>query len=350
MSQRHRALVVGATGIAGRHVAQELARRDNWEVVALSRRPLDISGDAQRVSVDLLDPAALASALKGAGEITHVFHCAYVERPTWRELVAPNVAMLANVLDALEPWDSLRHVNLMEGTKWYGSHLGPFRTPAREDDPRHLPPNFYYDQQDLLESRAQQGGWTWSAARPHGICGYADGNAMNLVMVVAVYATILRELGLPLRHPGTSGNADALYNVTEAGLLAKACAWMATEPSAAGEAFNITNGDMFRWRDMWTVVARHFDMELAEPRKIDLIDVMADKAPLWDSIRAKYGLKETPFDRVVAWGYGNAVFGPEYDIVSSTIKARQHGFQECRDSEAMFRDQLRQLSLDRVIP
>ena len=38
----------------------------------------------------------------------------------------------------------------MQGSKWYGNHLGPYLTPARETDPRHMPPNFYYDQQDFL--------------------------------------------------------------------------------------------------------------------------------------------------------------------------------------------------------
>jgi hypothetical protein len=29
----------------------------------------------------------------------------------------------------------------------------PFKTPAREDDPRYLGVNFYYDQEDLLRTR-----------------------------------------------------------------------------------------------------------------------------------------------------------------------------------------------------
>ena len=45
--------------------------------------------------------------------------------------------MLRNVLDAIEPIaPGLEHVHLVQGTKYYGMHLGPFRTPAREDDPR----------------------------------------------------------------------------------------------------------------------------------------------------------------------------------------------------------------------
>jgi hypothetical protein len=45
-------------------------------------------------------------------------------------------------------------------------HFGPFKTPARETDPRHLPPNFYYDQEDFLISQSRGKTWSWSALRP----------------------------------------------------------------------------------------------------------------------------------------------------------------------------------------
>ena len=103
-----------------------------------------------------------------------------------------------------------------------GADLGPFKTPAREDDPRLMPPNFYYGQEDHL--RRQQAGkrWTFSILRPEAVCGYAIGNPMNLTMVIAVYAAISKELGLPLRFPGTLVAYQALYQVTSAGILARA--------------------------------------------------------------------------------------------------------------------------------
>ena len=41
--------------------------------------------------------------------------------------------------------------------------------------------------------------------------GYALGNPMNLTMVIAVYAAISKELGLPLRFPGRPGAYDACW-------------------------------------------------------------------------------------------------------------------------------------------
>src|SRR6201984_3426248 len=73
-------------------------------------------------------------------------------------------------------------------------------------------------------------------------CGFAVANPMNLSMVISVYAGISRELGLPLRFPGTPNAYTALYQVTSADILARATEWATTSPSAANEIFNVTVG------------------------------------------------------------------------------------------------------------
>jgi hypothetical protein len=48
-----------------------------------------------------------------------------------------NVAILRNLLDVVETASpALEHVTFYQGGKAYGADLGPFKTPAREDDPR----------------------------------------------------------------------------------------------------------------------------------------------------------------------------------------------------------------------
>jgi hypothetical protein len=102
----------------------------------------------------------------------------------------------------------------MEGLKWYGVHLGPFKVPAKEDDPRTLPPNFYYDQEDYLRARVAAGAkWFWSGWRPNPIIGYATGNPMNILTVIAVYGSICKELGLPFRYPGSKHSFDKILEV-----------------------------------------------------------------------------------------------------------------------------------------
>ena len=121
----------------------------------------------------------------------------------------------------------------MQGYKVYGAHLGPFKTPARESDPPHMPPEFNVDQQHFLEAVSAASVWTWSAIRPSVVCGFALGNPMNLALVIAVYATMSKELGVPLRFPGKPGAYTSLIEMTDAGLLAEATVWAATTPECA---------------------------------------------------------------------------------------------------------------------
>jgi hypothetical protein len=77
---------------------------------------------------------------------------------------------------------------------------------------------------------------------------------------------------------------------------------------------------------------------------------MADKAPVWDRIVAKHGLQPYPFDEVVSWGFADAIFGTEWDIARSTLKARRHGFDGFIETDRMFTELLTDLGHDRVIP
>ena len=219
--------------------------------------------------------------------------------------------MLRNLLTVLERnAPGLKHVTLYQGGKAYGADLRPFKTPAREDDPRLMGPNFYYDQEDFLRSLQTGKGWNFSILRPEAVCGYAVGNPMNLAMVIAVYAAISKELGLPLRFPGPEAAYRALYQVTSADILARAADWAGETAGAANEIFNITNGDYFRWQFMWPRIADAFGMEVAEPVPMPLKIYMADKAPLWAKMVEKYGLKPIPYDHLVNWAFGDFISIP----------------------------------------
>jgi nucleoside-diphosphate-sugar epimerase len=260
------ALVVGAQGVIGRNLIDHLVSLGDWNIIGLSRRRGEDSGRLRHISVDLLDREDCRAKLEGLRDVTHIFYAAYQERPTWAELVPPNLAMLQNVVEHIEPVaKELQHVSLMQGYKVYGAHLGPFKTPAKESDPAHMPPEFNVDQQNYLEQQQAGKTWTWSAIRPSVVCGLALGNPMNLAMVIAVYAAMSKELGIPLRFPGKPGAYEKLIEMTDAGLLAKATVWAATEQRCANQAFNINNGDLFRWNEMWPKIARFFELEVAPP-------------------------------------------------------------------------------------
>ncbi len=349
--ERRQAVVIGALGVIGRALVTRLTAQGGWDVVGLSRRVPDQETGARHVSVDLLDRADAETRLAELTDATHVFYAAYQARPTFAEEVEPNLTMLRNAVEAIDAVaPGLAHVNLMQGGKAYGCHLGPFKTPAKESDPRHMPPNFYYDQEDWLRATSAQRPWTWSALRPEAVCGFAVGNPMNLTMAIAVYAAICQELDVPFHFPGKPGAYRAMYEVTDAALLAGAAQWAATTDACAGEVFNITNGDTFRWQNVWPVFTDFFGLRAAEPRTISLVDFMANKAPVWDRIVERHGLRPYPYADIVSWGFGDAIFGSDWDIVRSTHKARAYGFSEFIDTEEMFLGLFRQLQADRVLP
>jgi nucleoside-diphosphate-sugar epimerase len=346
-----KALIAGATGVVGRNLLRHLLKTGEWDIVALSRRTPDVKGAYTHIRVDLTDAAECKAKLGHLGDVTHIFFAALAPHPDLAQSAINNLALLRNLVEAIEPVAArLEHIHVMHGTKWYGMHLGPFKTPAKEDDPRHMPPNFYYDQWDYLVELQAGKRWTYSSARPHAISGFALGNPSNLTLVIAIYAAICKELGLPLCHPGTPGNYTALYQCTDSGLLARAMEWMATTPNCANQAFNITNGDLIRWEHTWPKIAKYFGMEMGPRRNISLVSFMADKGPVWDRIVAKHGLRPFGYQEIVTWKYGDFVFTPEYDVISSTSKARHYGFHECVDTEEMFVRLWNEMRADRIIP
>jgi nucleoside-diphosphate-sugar epimerase len=329
--------VAGASGVTGRALLEHFGSRPEWRVIGLASRVPQGAGAAGFVGMDLLDPTDCARKAGHLAEVTHLFFAAYKEEKTEAAQVATNGAMLRNLVTVVESAaPGLKHVNLMEGTKAYACHFGPFKTPARETDPRHLPPNFYYDQEDFLSAQSRGKAWSWSVLRPDLIMGPGEGHPMNLLMAIAVYAAICKELGVHLAFPGTRGAYAALFDATDATHLARAAEWAATTPECAGEIFNITNGDLFRWEHLWPRIAAMFDMKPGPPTPLDLASMMADKGPVWDTMVAKYGLRPIALERLVSWGFGQFVFRIEYDVFADTTKARRFGFHDVVETEEMF--------------
>jgi nucleoside-diphosphate-sugar epimerase len=344
-------LVAGATGAAASRLVARAASTPGWQVVGLCRTPPADRPGVRFVAANLADAAACRAAVREAAP-RGVTHAVYAARAAFGEGgvedVPANLAMLDALVAAAEG-PMLRHVHLVEGTKWYGMHIGPYPTPAREDDPRHLPPNFYYDQQDLLAARAAAGGWAWSASRPAFIVDVAPGRARNLASTLGAYAAICRELGVALDFPGTEASFRSLVEVTDAALLARAVLWMLESPHAAGRAFNVTNGDVFRFARLWPRLAAAFAMPCGIVRPMKLATWMADKAPVWERIRARAGLR-LPLPDVARWDFADFALGLEHDLFAATTRLRQAGFADCLDTIPHLLGQVDAYRAERVLP
>jgi NAD dependent epimerase/dehydratase family len=232
-----KALVAGALGVTGRSVVNHLVSLGSWEVIGLSRRHPEFRTEAQFIALDLLNRSEVQARLSAIGDVSHIFYAALQPGANIFEEVAPNLAMLANLVETVEKASPrFRKIVLIEGAKFYFAHLGPYKTPAKETDPRHMPPNFYYNQEDYLNERSAGKAWSWTALRPSSICGFAVGNPMNMATVIAVYAALCKEMKLPLRFPGSATSYHAIMEMTDAD-------W---QIPASRDALDFMNGSTWR--------------------------------------------------------------------------------------------------------
>lgn len=350
---RKTALVVGGLGVIGRNLINHLATLGDWDIVAVSRRAPDkeIAKKAKFIACDLLDRNQASAKLGGLNDITHVFCCALyggIDATTTEQ----NKALVQNpveVISAASP-ETLERVVLQEGSKAYGRQLGPFKTPAFESDSRHMPPNFYYDQEDFLIEFQNGKDWSWAVLRPEAVCGFAVGNPMNLIMCFGTYAAICKELGMPLKYPGELAGFEAINQVTDSGLLARMTVWAATSKNAANEIFNITNGDGFRYANLWKGWADFFGMDVGYPQRIRCSDVMPDKGPIWDRIVERQGLVKLPYEQTAGWPYFDFNMDTSWDVLMSDFKRLDKGFTEVVNTEKMFLNLFAEFRRRKVLP
>jgi nucleoside-diphosphate-sugar epimerase len=349
------ALVVGASGIVGSATAALLAQQ-GWSVHGLARRPAD-QPDVSPVAADLQDAAGTAAALADLRPDA-VFITTWLRQDSEAENIRVNSAMVRNLLDALRPGGSTRHVALVTGLKHY---LGPFeaygkgalpQTPFREDQPRLDIENFYYAQEDEVFAAAERDGFGWSVHRPHTVIGKAVGNAMNMGTTLAVFATLCRETGQPFRFPGSAAQWDGLTDMTDASLLAKHLLWAATTPAARNEAFNVVNGDVFRWSWMWGRIAAWFGVEPApfdgEVRPLET--QMQGAEPIWRAIAERERLVEPDLARLASAWHTDADLGRPIEVVTDMSKSRRLGFTAYQPTDDAFIDLFERLRADRLIP
>ena len=353
------ALVVGASGLVGSYLVKHLLTREDWTVLGASRGRLDHGPKYRHVALDLQDAESCRAALKDHPEITHVFYAARLTGTAddtiaiQSALDAQNIGLLRNLLDAVEPVaKGLRHVHLLQGNKWYGSAKGPIHTnvPAREDDPRYLAPNPYYAQHDYLVARQAGRSWSWSAIRPGAILGFAPGYPHNLVALVGAYAAICKELGLPLKFPGSPTCYGLIQSGVSAEILCKACVWIAEHEACANQAFNVSNGDAYSWQTLWPRVAKLFGLEPAPPEPMQFSAVMKSKEPVWQALVKRHGLQDVPVGHLVAWEYGDLHFYKTKGDSTSIIRLWKTGFHEFADTTDLFLDVLEEYRAARLLP
>ena len=358
--KKHTILIAGASGVVGAAAVEHFASLPDWQVLALSRRASKLPAGVRHVPLDLTDSAACVAAANSLKDVTHVMFAALYELPElvagWRDprQMAVNLAMLRNLLDALQPAaKGLRHITLMQGTKAYGGHVEPAPVPAKERWPRHRHDNFYWLQEDLLRDRQPHAAWTFTVLRPQLVFGYAVGSPMNIIGAIGAYAAVQRELGQPLKFPG---GGRYINGASDSRLIARVAEFAGTHEIAANETYNVVNGDAIVWQDIWHSIAQRFGMDVGPDQPLELTRTMPGYEAAWERIVAKHGLEKLSLDRMIgsswqftdrALGYGLA--NPANSVLSP-IKLRQHGFPGCEDTEDSVHYWLERMQAERLLP
>ena len=351
-----RALIAGVTGLVGNNLASHLCS-NGWQVYGLARNPSDIPEDVVPLAADMLDIQQLQQALEGVAP-THVFFTSWLRQQTEEENIRVNGQMINNLLNVVSATRSVQHVALVTGLKHY---LGPFEmyakgtslpTPFRESLPRLEVENFYYEQEDILFAAAERDGFTWSVHRPHTMIGYAVGNAMNLGMTLAIFGAICKESGRPFQFPGSATQWNGLTDMSDARQVARHLEWAATMPAAHNQALNVVNGDVFRWKWMWSRLAEWFGVEPVpfSGEIIPLEQQLADAAPLWAEIAEHHGLIEPDLRRLTSAWHTDADLGRPIECVTDMTKSRVLGFDHYQPTDSSFYELFERLRRDRIIP
>lgn len=349
---------------------------------------IDLTGSPDSMAKDLQDVSA-----------EYVFFAAYLAKDDEGEATKVNGDMLENFLKALQingADKKLKRVILTTGAKQYGLHLGRPKNPMEESDPwlrqSDRPPNFYYRQQDILRDYAQPLGYDWVVTYPNDVIGVAHGNFMNLSSSLGLYVAVTKELGQDLVFPGSKEFYTSFDVFTYSRLHAQFNTWAALEPAASNQAFNVVNGDVESWQNMWPKVAKKFGMKVKEDQFVgeapdaSVMEMherppIQDQAPdaglkgtealkqsaveqridlvkwsqkdevkkAWQRLAEREGLKKEAFEQAT-WGFLGFVLGRNFDIVISMSKARKMGWTGYVDSWDCLSECFDELVREGVLP
>lgn len=140
--------------------------------------------------------------------------------------------------------------------------------------------------------------------------------------------------------------------MTDARILAKHMEWAATSEAGRNQAFNIVNGDIFRWRWLWPKLAANFGIEAAPypARRMPLEPQLAEAGPTWADIATKHQLVEHDLSKLQSAWHTDMDLGREIEVVTDMTKSRLAGFHEYQPTLRSFLDLFARLRKERIIP
>jgi dihydroflavonol-4-reductase len=242
-----RALVTGATGFTGGHLARGLAAR-GYEVSALVREASPAAAELAQTGValavgDLGDSAALAKATAGVDVVYHIaaiYRQAGLPDETYR---AVNATAVQRVIEAAARAGVKRVVHCST----VGVHGDVEHPPANEDAP--LKPGDVYqitklEGERLARETADRLGIEVTIARPTGIYGPRDRRLLKLFR------------GVARRKWVTLGRGEIYYHLTYIDDLVEGFRLCGEHPAAAHRTYILAGGEVTTLNELVALVAQ----------------------------------------------------------------------------------------------
>lgn len=230
-----RALVTGATGFTGGHLARHLLR-EGRAVRALVRGPdpraAALAAEGIDISIgDLTDRASLAGALGGVDIVYNIGATYRQAAASKSDYHAINAQAVADLIDA----GAAAGVRRVVHCSTIGVHGDVEHPPAGEDAP--LRPGDEYQRSKLEGERlglaaAERTGMELVIARPSGIYGPGDRRLLKLFR------------GVARRRFVTLGSGEIFYHLTYVEDLAEGFRLCGETPAAAGRTYILAGGEV----------------------------------------------------------------------------------------------------------
>lgn len=251
-----RALVTGASGFIGSHIADRLIERGD-AVRALVRPSSDVSYLEERgvelVRGDITDPASLAPAVEGVEVVYHLAAMVGDWGP-WREFRSVTIEGTRNVLEAAARAGVPRFLHVSTDDVYAHHHLGKRMVEETPLETRFAWWDYYRRSKVAAEHLVwrcyQLERLATTVVRPGLVLGERD-------------RAILPGTVAYLRGKGATylGHGRNRLPCVYAGDVAAACVLAATSDKGAGQAYNLASGETVTQRDLFAAVAEGSGLE-----------------------------------------------------------------------------------------
>jgi nucleoside-diphosphate-sugar epimerase len=129
---------------------------------------------------------------------------------------------------------------------------------------------------------------------------------------------ICRAEGLPFSYPG---GGQWVFQIADSRIVAGAIHWASRAPEARNQISNVTNGEVCEWHELWPSIAATVDLEMGEPRALQLSKLLPEHADTWDRIVAESDLRQISLAELLGEShhYSDHIFGYGADHIPPTI-------------------------------